>query len=300
VGKPGRLVGELAVLAVVAAVLPASAAADVPGYPVVSSGFNVGEGNQGTEDVQCPGAGDIAISGGISSPVPLQEQMWLKSSRPGDLDDPGEEDSWTVEVQNVFDGIETTSPTEVFAVCDDSGASEDKVRSTKGVKVRNHRQVNAFPKCRDGEAVVGGGADVPGGIGEAVFLSTSAPRDDSDRDRRPDGWYVVAEVQGIDGTTTMDAYAVCDRKRGPKKYAYRTDEVDVADGDQRFAVGICNFPEERRVGGGARSHSNYGQALRINTSAPSADTGWETVVDNLSSPDDDVRKITATAICRKS
>jgi hypothetical protein len=297
VGMPGR---TLIALACVAVALPASASAGVAGYPYVNGFVDVDESTQATENVFCPGAGDMAISGGTFNGAPINEQLWLKSSRPGSLGDPSAKTTWTIEVQNVFDPIVTDYPNaEVWVICDEGGLGDYKVRKKRDIKLKNEKQITGFPKCKDSESVVGGGADVSGGIGEAVFLSSSYPRDDGDRDERPDGWSVTAEVAGIDGPATMHAYVVCDRKHKPREYRYENERVEVADGTQQTATADCGGPLDPRVGGGVRSDSKFSHLLRINSTAPAGDTGWEGTVDNFDTPDDRARRITATAICLK-
>jgi hypothetical protein len=308
VGLLGRSRGALAVTAGLALLgataLPASASAGVPGYPYVSATFDVNENTQAPQDVDCPGGGDMAISGGAYNGAPINEMLWLKSSRPGSFGDPSAKTAWTVQVQNVFDPITTNYPgAEAWVICDDGGLGDYKVRRKRDVKVKRGQQITAFPKCKGSEGVVGGGADVSGGIGEAVWISSSYPRDDRDRDERPDGWGITADAAGLDTATTLDAYAVCDRKRASKRYRYETSTVEVPDGEQGSAIADCGGPLDPRVGGGVRSRSKFSHQLRINSTEPVADTGWEGVVDNFEdpkNPDGKAREITATAICLKA
>ena len=280
------------------------------GYPAVMKEMTVDDNSQAIEEVRCP-TGYLAISGGTYNGATIQQQVWLKSSRPGNPGDPSDQEAWTVGVQNVFGGVTSAAPAEAWAICapgppdpptrgagGSAGVGGYKVRAKTDVPVPNLTQVTKLTKCRNDEAVVGGGANVGGDIAESVQLSSSAPLDDGDRDSRPDGWYVAAEGAGKDSPpTTMDTYVVCDRERGPKKYRYVADSHQVEDGAQGEGIAICDIAEPR-VGGGVLSKSNFSHALRINTTYPSGNA-WDTVVDNVDTPDDKARKITATAICLK-
>ena len=129
-------------------------------------------------------------------------------------------------------------------------------------------------------------------------LSSSAPLDDGDRDSRPDGWYVAAEGAGEDSpATTMDTYAVCDQERKPKNYRYAKSTEPVEDGTQGEATAVCGL-FQARVGGGVLSDSRFAHRLRINTTYP-VGGGWDTFIDNVDTPDDKTREVTATAICLK-
>ena len=295
-GLSRGLTAAVATIAVALAAAPASAG--VPGYPTAMTSMSVNDDSQATEDALCD-TGDMAISGGTYNAATIQQQVWLKSSRPGAVGDPADPEAWTVEVQNVFGGGMSAAPAEVWAICDEDGAGEYKVRKKTDVPVPNEKQVTKLTRCKDGEAVVGGGADVGGTIAERVQLSSSAPLDDGDRDRLPDGWYVAAEGAGEDSAaTTMDVYAVCDQERKPKKYRYTKSTEPVEDGTQGEATAVCDVVEPR-VGGGILSQSKFAHALRINTTYPAGGTGWDTFVDNVDTPDDKTRKVTATAICLK-
>ena len=287
----GPISGSIAVLATMAlATAPALAGT---GYPTAMTSFSVNDDSQAVETAEC-GKGDMAINGGTFNGTTVQQRLWLKSSFPT-----GFADAWTVEVQNLLGTTMTPVPAEVWAVCDDDGQGEYKVRKKTGLPVPTEKQTTQVVKCRADEAVVGGGADVSGGIAEPAQLSSSAPLDGGDRDTRPDGWYVAAEGAGNDDpASTMDVYAVCDQERRPKKYRYMTEKADVEDGTQNLATAICDLFEPR-VGGGVISNSKFGHVLRINSTYPEGGTGWTGAVDNVDTPDDKTRQITVSAICLK-
>ena len=289
--------GIFAAVALAVAAFAAPASAVVPGYPVVSENFSVPEGTQVGADVHCPGGEDQAISGGTNNGVPITEQLWLMSSRPRDSVnfDIG---SWTVQVANVTDGIPTEPPAEVWAVCDEGGQGDYAIREKSGVQVADGVQKTRLVKCQDDEAVVGGGGHLSNTQG--AFLSSSAPLDTGDRDSRPDGWYVAAEVPA-DTSAILYPYVVCDQQRGPQKYRYPTDSDQAQDGEQGDVIPVCNFPlGEARVGGGVVSRAKFKHRLRISVTYPEGDSGWAAFVDNVDTPDNDARKITGTAICLKA
>jgi hypothetical protein len=287
-----------AVLAAVA--LPGSATAN---YETVSEGFVVPDSSLGQNDVQCSGGGDIAISGGLENGGPISESMWMDSSRPGSLANPTDAGSWTGRYHDIDDFSEATPPATVRAVCDVDGAGDYRIRRTEDVKLKPIRQVKYLKKCRDGEAVVGGGLELNDPAVDA-FPTTSTPRDDRDRDRRPDGWYVVVDTQHLDtAQARMDVYAVCDRTRSAKRYRYKTSTAQVPDGLQAETGASCPvLPEEEpRVGGGIAARTKLKHQLRINSSYPESGGGgaWFGFVDNVDTPDNESRAIIATAICLK-
>ena len=290
----GITLGLTAALAVTGmAAAPASAGT---GYSTAVEDISVADNSQVADEAIC-NPGDMAINGGTSNGTTVQQRLWLKSSYPG-----GFGDAWTVEVQNLVGTSTTPIPAQVWAVCDDGGQGEYKVRKKTGLPVPTENQTTQVVKCRNDEAVVGGGADVSGGIAEPAQLSSSTPLDGGDRDSRPDGWYVAAEGAGEDSpASTMDVYAVCDQERKPKKYRYVTAKADVEDDTQNFAIAMCDpdpLDPEPLVGGGVISDSKFVHALRINSTYPEG-TAWTGYVDNVDTPDGKTRRITATAICLK-
>ena len=98
----------------------------------------------------------------------------------------------------------------------------------------------------------------------------------------------------------MDAYAVCDQERKPKKYRYAKSTEPVEDGTQGEATAVCGVVEAR-VGGGVLSRvAASPTALRINTTYP-AGGGWATTCSSTTSTPPTTRpgEVTATAICLK-
>jgi hypothetical protein len=285
-----------AIGAVLAAlVLPGSATAT---YETVTEGFAVPDSSLGQADVQCPGGGDIAISGGLENGGPIGESMWMNSSRPGSLANPADAGLWTGRYHDIDDVSMATPPATVYAVCDVDGAGDYRIRKAIDVKLKPIRVVRYLQKCRDGEAVVGGGLELNDPAVDA-FPTTSTPRDDRDRDRLPDGWQVAVDTQSLDtDQARMDVYAVCDKTRKPKRYRYKTSTTQVADGVQQFVGAACKqVPElEPMVGGGVAASTKLKHQLRINSSYPLGN-GWDAAIDNLDTPDNESRAITATAIC---
>jgi hypothetical protein len=293
------IAGTGAIAAVLAALaLPGSAAAD---YVTASNGFVVPDGGLGEGDVQCPGAGDIAISGGVENGGPITESMWMNSSRPGALANTADAGSWSGRYHDIDDVSMATPPATAYAVCDVDGAGDYVIRKTTDVKLKPIRQVKLLRKCKDDEAVVGGGLELNVAAMDA-FPTTSTARDDGDRGKLPDGWQVVVDTQGLDtNLARMDVYVVCDKTRKPKRYRYKTSTVQVADGQQDFTSAACPVtPEfEPRVGGGVAASTKLKHRLRINSSYPEAGGGgaWTAFVDNVDTDDNESRKVTATAIC---
>lgn len=284
----GISIAALSVAALVAAAAPAAA-----DYTAVDSDpVGVAEGTIGFTSVQCPAG--AAISGGTYNAAPLSEMLWLNSSLPGG---PEGHASWTVRVENVFDGIATTSDIYAWAVCDDQGSENYRYRKEIGAPIRSQRQTKIVVACGPSAAVVGGGASSPA---EGVYLSTSTPADTKDKDKRPDAWKVVLDASDNDGPPgEANAYAVCDTERRASDFRYPVATDEVADGEQLSVVATCT-PFEGRVGGGVRSKSKLAHELRINSTDPTGDTGWDGIVDNADTADDKARTIEATAICLKA
>ncbi len=275
---------------------PGSASAD---YTDAMTTFPVAESSRVDNTAECPGGGDIAISGGTYNGAPYNEKLWLNSSRPGSLASPGDAGAWTVRIHNFFDGITTTSDSETWVVCDIDGAGDYKIRKEKDVKLKVPKQAEALVKCKGDEAVVGGGAQM-NTPGELAFLVSSGPIDDGDTDRRPDGWYVATDTASIDsGGARMDVYAVCDKVRKPKDYRYTTETASAPDGEQALTGAGCDVFEPR-VGGGVIVDAKSKHALRINSTQPSNGTnGWEGIIDNDDTPDNEARDFEVTVICLK-
>ena len=121
-------------------------------------------------------------------------------------------------------------------------------------------------------------------------MSASAPAPEVDGPRAP--WETDARARGV---RIQGSY----RGSGPSKYRYATEDGEAADGGPGDATAVCDVLDPR-VGGGVKTNAKLKHQLRINTTYPAGSTGWSVTVDNVDTPDNEARKVTATAICLKT
>ena len=276
------------------------AAPALGGYHYEIETFTANDAAQTGEEATC-GSG-VAIGGGVSAVSPYAEGVYVNTSRPGTLGGSVNKNGWTIYVDNYVGGTGARTP-RVYAVCDDNAEDSDYRIRQEAFTVPDNAEGGKAAKCRQGEFAVGGGATTSGFYPDEQYLSTSAPFDGPDPDKRPgDGWRaeINNDEDGAGDEVAGVVYALCDRKHDPSDFRYVRKTRKVPDGEQKFRLVSCKG-SETLVGGGVRSRSAYEHGLYINTSFPNSAVSpslWSAAVDNYDTPDDKARKITTTAICR--
>ena len=283
----------LAAAAVFAA--PASA-----GYYYPSHSFAAPDVEQTSADQGCDEAGHEPIGGGASGFDGYTEGLHFNTSRPYLFD--GTTPGWTVWVDNYPGGGLSPSPT-VYVVCDDNPKPDQYTIRQTQVTVDDDTSRGATAKCRANETVVGGGGRSNGFYTDQTYLATSAPADGKDGDKAPDdGWRaVLSNDEGGAGSNTLDVFAICDARHGKRFFTYVRETRGIPDGTQKTEPAFCG--ERELIGGGVESHSPHAAGLYIAGTHPFTLGGqgdvWFGVVVNYDTPDDELRKITTTAICKR-
>jgi hypothetical protein len=264
--------------------------------------FEAPDATQTGQDQYCDDD-DLAIGGGIDGAGGYGELIYLNSSRPGTLGDPGNRSYWTVYVDNFAGGNPSLTP-RAYTMCDRKGELGDyEYRVASGANVGDGVQAGVTTSCKENEAVVGGGGVSSGFYPDETYLATSAPVDDDDPGKIPDdGWKAVLnDDEGGSPTSAVDGHGICDKEHRPADFDYISRTRKVPDATQKSLSAPCG--KRPIVGGGVASKSRYEHGLYINSSFPAEEmTGnsrWIGRVANYDTPDDKARKMVVTAICLK-
>jgi hypothetical protein len=259
--------------------------------------------NAQTGATQACDAGDIAIGGGMASGGGgYADGIYLNTSRPEPVTNPMG-DSWTIYVDNYLGGAATMP--RVYAMCDSKGKPADyTLRGGGDFDVADGTQSGGVAKCESGEVVVGGGGrSLDGFYADEIYLAMNAPWDGKDKDHVPDdGWKAVENNdEGGALVNHLHVYAVCDEKHGRSDFEYVKETARVKDSTLKNAFASCG--KRPNVGGGVAASAKYEHGLYIGQSFPnvlgSGKRFWVGSVHNYDTPDDETRKFTVWAICKR-
>ena len=288
------------VFSLVAVAAPLEARAE---YYTPFNAFAAGDNAQHGNTVQCD-AGDIAIGGGVAVPeATYADGVYLNTSRSDPVLNPMG-GGWTIYVDNYLGGDPANNP-RAYAVCDSKGKPANYFLRSEGMALGDGTQNGGVAACEPGEVAVGGGGrSLDGVYTDENYQLISTPWDDptengSDRD---DGWQVeFANDEGGAAANTVSVYVVCDKKHKASGFEWVKEKSKVKDGDLETAAAKCG--KRPLVGGGVYGSGRYEHGLYIGQSFPRSLAGsrkaWTASVHNYETPDDDTRKFTVWAICKK-
>jgi len=241
--------------------------------------------------------GDGAVSAGFDSGAPLADRVYLLDMFPITNSPPN---GWNVAAQNFAGGAVTNSPV-ISVACDDETEPGDlKPRYGQGGTIPDGRQKTSKVACKPGEIVVGGGGAVSAPSVRLGGLSSSAPYDGPDRNRRPDGWRVKVrnDVDSAGREIGGEPYVMCDRERSSKDVRYATAARSIGDDDLGDLEAECD-DGQIVIGGGIDVSAPFARHAHITRTIRNEFSGdsWLATVENYDTPDDEDVKAKATAIC---
>jgi hypothetical protein len=259
------------------------------------------DGQQNSGTLQCDGSDDAAIGAGFDPGAFMDgngqtvDQAYLHALEPADFS-PGPP-GWRAITDNYAAGApENTSTLALF--CDTNPRSgQYRLRQSGNISIPDGSELGVTARCKKEEIVVGGGLSNGATLDNEAIANSSGPIDGGDRKRKPDdGWRAEVNNDDTGGTVSnVVAYAVCDRKRSPRRVKYRSRTVSVPNDAYRTVVAPCK-DDETTLGGGVRSHSRFADGLYVSRST--AFQGWSGRVHNFPTPDSIAsRDMTVTAIC---